>query len=413
VLSAFGLPLRDPNVDNRDRITRFTDSTYPCRDFGIFMTELYIFAMIKYFLRREDNLKSVLSSFAEHENITSMQIAEHEDNDELRKLFDALDIRPYVVETSMDLKSIHLRDLFVCKGPEKLSLRTFYGQFFYDESGVYVYANGRFYQGIMQAFIKIAFMKMAGIHTSISEEVKEGKRISDSYASSYEQKKNIPKKVLARMRASKLNEYFSEVEFDELVDLDKMAQIEKEIFQFLNLFEGYISEGNSLRFRRLGKHRAGGLYFYLVKALCVDIHCISSFVHEYFHMLDYSALKDETTTYSERFSFENVKNIYSVLLEEYCGRLDKEDAQYKRLMGSTKYNLNYYLCEKEIFARCGELYISKILGIDNSLLKDTYSYFPYPETPELLDAIKAYYPTVLKLKSDYMYENERGVEHVG
>ena len=62
---------------------------------------------------------------------------------------------------------------------------------------------------------------------NIEEEydAKEELKLDSDYARSYETKKNIPQKVLDKMRTTKFKKHFGYVEFDELVDLEKVEII--------------------------------------------------------------------------------------------------------------------------------------------------------------------------------------------
>lgn len=224
-------------------------------------------------------------------------------------------------------------------------------------------------------------------------EVKEERRISSDYATSYETKKNIPQKVLDEMENSKFLSHFGYVEYDELVDLDKVKIVEKEWEEVNKQIKFPIVKNHSLRFRRLGKHKAAGLYFYNARAVCIDIRTPSSFIHEILHMIDYTTLPDATL--SSLFNFRPIIERYREVTNDKMNKLNDDDPHRKRWNGGGKYNKDYYHNAKEIFARCGEIYIKEILKIDNSLI-DTSNPIIYPVDDKLLmDLIKNYYPTVI------------------
>ena len=194
------------------------------------------------------------------------------------------------------------------------------------------------------------------------------------------------------MLASGFNEYFGYVEIDDECDLEKFCVIEQQ-FRALStmFFHGRKDEEVSIRFRKLGRHHAAGLYYPYIKCLAVDVRNTDSLSHEYFHMLDY-----ESGRVSSGFAFSKVRERYRLCL---LSTLEKEgnEAVKEKLQGTSKYNLAYYLTPTEIFARCGELYLTKIKGISNSLVKlDTRTYFAYPEDEELLELIKDYFGEFLK-----------------
>lgn len=235
-------------------------------------------------------------------------------------------------------------------------------------------------------------------------EVKEERRISSDYAKSHETKKNIPQKVLDEMGKSKFLSHFGYVEYDELVDLDKIKIIEKEWEEVNKQISFPIVKNHSLRFRRLGKHKAAGLYFYNAKAVCIDIRTPSSFIHEILHMIDYTTLPDATL--SSLFNFRPIIERYREVTDEKINKLNDDDPHRKIWNSNGKYNKDYYHNAKEIFARCGEIYIKEILDIDNSLI-DIGNSIIYPIDDKLLmDLIKNYYPTTIDTNKEETKEIE-------
>ena len=105
------------------------------------------------------------------------------------------------------------------------------------------------------------FNFMYELNKEEEHDVKEERRISSDYARSYETKKNIPLKVQEEMKKSKFLSHFGYVEYDELVDLEKVKVIEKEWQEVNKVINFPVAKNHSLRFRRLGKHKASGLYF--------------------------------------------------------------------------------------------------------------------------------------------------------
>ena len=115
-----------------------------------------------------------------------------------------------------------------------------------------------------------------------------------------------------------------------------------------------------------------------------------SFVHEYFHAID-----DNLGNLSQKFAFYKIVDRYSYLLSKTIKESEKNGKQI--LSKSGKYSLNYYLQRCEIFARCGEIYLFRLLHVESSLLKhaDTQS-FAYPNDDELNTLIYDYYSFVIK-----------------
>lgn len=122
---------------------------------------------------------------------------------------------------------------------------------------------------------------------------------------------------------------------------------------------------------RLGKHKASGLYYPSLHTLCVDIRCPSSFVHEYFHMID-----DQLGDLSLEVAFNRITVLYKEAFLRHMERLD--ESIKGTLNGKSKYNLQYFFRRAEIFARCGEIYFSSLLKVESSLIKPDLAY-AYPE----------------------------------
>ena len=219
------------------------------------------------------------------------------------------------------------------------------------------------------------------------EEAQMEKVLSGDYAKSFQTKKNIPMKCIQAMSRSGFNDYFGYVEFDEECDLKLMEELYREYRAFamelgLNRYPEV-----SLRFRKLGNHKASGLYYYLLKCLCVDVRSPESMVHEVGHMIDY-----HLGHISARYAFQRIYDRYERLLKDYCH--NSNTAEAKVLKGNTKYNLKYYLMPTEVFARCFEMYVVRIRGVDNSLCKPAGG-FAYPEDEELMDLIREFYDGIL------------------
>lgn len=224
------------------------------------------------------------------------------------------------------------------------------------------------------------------LYESDMEEEKNRKKSQSSYAKSFMTKKNIPERVLKAMQNSKFNEYFEYVEMDEDTDIEKVEALAREFEAFAEFF-CFGKESVDLRFRKLGNHKAAGLYYPGLKCLCVDIRHPDSFAHEYFHLLDY-----EKGRLSRKASFSRVLDKYSTLVKKAA-----EDKGVEAVLKG-KYDLHYYLHPSEVFARCGELYLQEVLGFSFSMLKpqDNES-FAYPKDMELLEMIASYYDCLLNI----------------
>ena len=241
-----------------------------------------------------------------------------------------------------------------------------------------------------------AFRMIYKIKHSAMEQVKEYRDSVGNYAKSYMLKSNIPKKTVAAMERSLLNSAFGFVEYDEEVDLQKVGQIEK---QFQAVRETYFPmidcSGNAIRFRKLGNHKASGLYYPGMKCLCVDFRTTDSFIHEFGHLIDY-----ELGSLS--------------LLPEFYEIRQKYESCLKRALGGTKgklkgkYNMAYYLKPTEVFARSFERYCTDILGIKNDLLPVEYPETFYPSDEEYIKLVEEYFNNIFKEEEVAVYETAGG-----
>jgi hypothetical protein len=211
-------------------------------------------------------------------------------------------------------------------------------------------------------------------------------REHNSTARVFQTKKNIPQKVLKEMETSVFNDYFGYVEFDEDCDLEKIRIIADEFIAFKETFlDSFDSSSVQIRFRKLGRHRAAGLYFPMLRCLCVDISSPSSFVHEFGHCIDHTYLKG-CKNLSDMPEFEKAYRQYCYLLEHSIAT----DPELKaRLKG--KYDLSYYETPTEVFARCFEMYFVRQKELSVSICSATSEMdFAYPES-ELLDKYVSIY----------------------
>lgn len=230
------------------------------------------------------------------------------------------------------------------------------------------------------------FFEALQLYQDISYENTYRRDILSKSAPPYITKKNIPLKTLKAMEESKFNQFFGYVEFDEAMDLSSAATIEKE-FELVNrtYFFGVTFKNVILRFRKLGRHRAGGLYYFRLNTLCVDLRSPDSYIHEYFHMLD-----DQLMDLSLQPDFFKVVDVYRAAFTDNMMQLPSEEVSV--LKGNGKYNRNYYFRRAEIFARCGEIYLKRMLHVESSLLKQLDgNEIEYPDCERLNKEIEAYY----------------------
>lgn len=234
------------------------------------------------------------------------------------------------------------------------------------------------FRSIMEGVLEIVF-------ENYKEKVETLKYIKEtkSRAKVYQTKKNIPDKVIKQMQESVFNDYFGYVELDSDTDNEKVQAIADEFIAFKETYlKGFDSSKISIRFRKLGNHKAAGLYFPHIGCLCVDFRYPDSLVHEYGHCIDY--LMAKVTTLSDEPEFFNVQYEYKEAF------LEALRASGKSLSG--KYDKKYFLQKTEIFARCFEMYVTRTLGMQNSICKpDSDTSFAYPQSERLMKYVDDYF----------------------
>ena len=221
-------------------------------------------------------------------------------------------------------------------------------------------------------------------------------------ARAFETKKNINKETLAIMNTTKFLNDFSYVEIDNDTDLSKFNLIEKEwdkVKNALNMKKRLSKVSPELRFKKLGKHRALGLYYPSLKCLCVDINSPKSFIHELGHYIDYT---NEEGQLSLTFKFLPVINAYKKAFEKTLLESDNDS-----IVKYLRRKLDYYYTPTEIFARSLEIYLvnkglkTSFLRIDSELLLEG----GYPSiTDNLLDIINEYFDDLIELDLSKMEE---------
>lgn len=149
-------------------------------------------------------------------------------------------------------------------------------------------------------------------------------------------------------------EEFSKVEQDFLAILDKLPQAKAQ---------------PELKFRRLGKHKAWGIYSPALNILAVDVRHTESFIHEYGHYLDF---KHGDEVYSELPTFFPIIKAYEKKLTELA-----EDSKYAQKL--TAKRMSYYLIPTEVFARAFELWVSGTIVSDATIIYSTETYNSQPE----------------------------------
>lgn len=233
---------------------------------------------------------------------------------------------------------------------------------------------------------------------------------SSDYAKTYEDLKNKPDQIIEAAKTTVFNNHFKKVEFDGDVDLSKLKSVEEDFLNFIGLFEDdqFNMKDTTLRFRKLGKYNSQGLYFPFYNTLVVDPRSTNSFVHEFFHMIDFNTNKK----LSRSVEFLILKDAFVEKTLEQLELFDNK-AFKKSWNGNTKYNKDYYLNDAEIFARIGEIYIKRILKFTNNLIKRENSRVNnvlYPDSERINELIEKFFSKEFKVKEiNALDEKEKNV----
>ncbi len=176
-------------------------------------------------------------------------------------------------------------------------------------------------------------------YRSQSTYIANAKRTHESTARAWEQKKTQDSELLHLARVSPLNAYFTHIEIDESVCASEWADFESQVLTALKHLPWSRQLAPVLRVRKLGRHKASGIYFPHVNTIAVDVRTSKSFIHEYSHYVDLALHNSFSTTPA----FAEVVANYRAHLELPEGL----DTPRKRA---------YYTTPTEIFARASEVY---------------------------------------------------------
>jgi hypothetical protein len=175
-----------------------------------------------------------------------------------------------------------------------------------------------------------------------------------------------------------------------------------------------------LKFRKLGKHKATGLYAPFLNILAVDVRNTESFVHEYGHYLDYKHGDKASESYSLEDNFEHIITAYSNNFKIISKKM--EDDLLTRLMKASKESIpsvvsleeqrlsselalleqtvkmyDYFTTPTEIFARGFELWVYETITSNSSLLKNKEDYsnrIEYTSFNGIKESLFAFFATI-------------------
>lgn len=180
------------------------------------------------------------------------------------------------------------------------------------------------------------------------------RRAAGSSATVFEDKRECDAAHRAAGPASPFAADFDRIEIDDDVDLDRFARLGDDWLRLRPLLPAMRARA-ALRFRYTGRHRAAGVYHPAHRNIAVDPRHPSVFVHELMHHLDH-------TTAGHDLSLDPP---FRPILDAYREGLDRT-----RITGDP----NRWLAPTEVFARAGELWVSRRGGDGSALLATAAEY---------------------------------------
>ncbi|MCW3793918.1 hypothetical protein OM416_20195 [Paenibacillus sp. LS1] len=230
--------------------------------------------------------------------------------------------------------------------------------------------------------------------SNIREKTKQIMNEHSSYAKAFQMKKNISPATLSMMQENQFRWMYGEVELDNDVDLQKFQTLEMEFTELRTQLGLKQALDHSFRIRKLGRHKAAGLYYPYYKATVIDIDGPSSYAHELGHQLDHTILPGQVL--SETINFDPIISMYEHLVEDNVTKLPNNN-EFKVKWEKKR---SYYFYPSEIFARSFELFLSKSMEISSSFLKKEYTSPEYPLDQDFLNLIQPYFEAMLAIHAE-------------
>lgn len=202
-------------------------------------------------------------------------------------------------------------------------------------------------------------------------------------------------------------------------DYNLFRKVEEDFEEICNKLP-HASAQPELKLRKLGKHKAIGLYAPFLNILAVDVRNTESFIHEYGHYLDYKHGNKASESYSLEDNFEHIITAYSNNFKIISKK--KEDDLLTRLMKASKESIpsvvsleekrlsselelvkqtekmfDYFTTPTEIFARGFELWVFETITSNSSLLKSKEEYsnrIEYTSFNGIKESLFAFFATI-------------------
>jgi hypothetical protein len=237
----------------------------------------------------------------------------------------------------------------------------------------------------------------------------------------YEPRKRRTRLVREFESRSPLNDFFTRgVELDDRVDLELVRAFTVHFQLFLASLRvpPEWGRGVELKFRRLGRHRADGMYYPERPVLLLDPISPRSFAHEFGHLLDYRA--DPRAPAHEPRPVLSAGEAFRPFRERMLERMRSYRAADRRLSGRRgRVSWAYFASRSECFARAFEQLVADVLPAPCLVARERKRYSADPLFfEEVPGELRGYFRAVLMRpvlmkpcgpRADYG-ESEPGVE---
>lgn len=168
---------------------------------------------------------------------------------------------------------------------------------------------------------------------------------------------------------------FNKVEVDtakydgQTFDYRAFKDIEKNWQEICNLLPHTVEP--ELKFRKLGKHKATGLYVPIMDIVAVDVRDTTSFIHEYGHHIDFTFRKGANALSREK-AFAHIQATYKNKFQEIISTEDSVNGYYVK-------KFDYFVTPTEVFARGFEVWFAHRYSDVESVLSKKLSSMVTPE----------------------------------
>ncbi len=269
-----------------------------------------------------------------------------------------------------------------------------YEKYFFFQEGEKVGDVPKRLEQVQNSFLRpIVLKEFVEAYDYAKEKTKRSIDDEAAYARAFETKKHINLSHQRRMKNNAFLNRYASVELDNDVDLDEFTKLEREFRELCNKVFVPYSDG-SFRIKKLGRHRAAGIYFSHANATIFDLDSPDAFIHEMAHQMDFTLVKGSML--SESLAFRPIIDKYKEVVLNKIEQLPNDNPFLVQWRGSTKYNKSYYFQSTEIFARSYELYIHH-KKIETSFIKSSYNGYEYSNDEQYIKLVTKYFDNLLSM----------------